>query len=273
MTRQLALSVGLALIMVLGSACTTTTEYSKTIGSSSASGASATSHDSKRDRNKEAAETFVQLGVGYLGKGDRQLARFNLLKALSRDDRSGSAHNAMALLYQLEKENTLAEEHFLKAIRYEPELTRVKNNYAVFLYRQQRYEEAYKLFVVASEDINYNRRGQIFFSMGQVAKYLGKGDEAQKAWEKSINLNPQLAESYLELAGVYFKAGDYPKTKRYLNRYEALSRPSPRGLWLAVRLERAFGNKDGEASKGLALKKMFPYSKENLEYKEWLKAQ
>lgn len=273
MTQQLVLSVSLALIMVLGSACTTTTEYRKTIGSSSASGPSASSHDSKRDKDKEAVDTFVQLGIGYLRKGNRQQARFNLLKALDIDERSGSAHNAMALLYQLEKENALAEEHFRKAIRYEPELTRVKNNYGVFLYRQQRYEEAYKQFLIASEDINYNRRGRVFLSLGQIAQHLGKVQEAEEAWEKSINLNPKLAEPYLELAGVHFKAGDYPKAKRYLDRYDALSRPSPRGLWLSVRLERAFGNKDGEASKGLALKNMFPYSKENLEYKEWLKAQ
>ena len=40
---------------------------------------------------------------------------------------------------------------------------------------------------------------------------------------------------------------------------------------MAVRLEHAFGNKDGEASKALALKNLFPYSEEAIAYKAWLK--
>ena len=78
---------------------------------------------------------------------------------------------------------------------------------------------------------------------------------------------------FLDLAEVYFKTGDYPKAKRYLEHYETLSKPTPRALWLAVRLEHAFGNKDGEASKAMALKNMFPYAEETIEYKAWLKAQ
>jgi len=248
-------------------------DYSKTIGSSSGSEESASRHDKKRDKKKEAAENYVQLGLGYLRRGDRQRSRANLLKALERDDESADAHNGLALLFQLEDENVLAEEHFKKAIDFEPELTRVRNNYGVFLFRQKRYEDAEKQFLIASEDISYSRRANIFLSIGQIAKLLSKPEEAKQAWEKAIKLNPKLPSPFLELAEVYFKEGDYPKTKRYLEHYETLSKPSPRALWLAVRLEHAFGNKDGVASKAMALKNMFPYSEETLEYKAWLKAQ
>lgn len=274
MTRQGVTGFSLAIVMVLCAACTVTEmDYSKTIGSSSGSEESATRHDKKRDKKKEAAENYVQLGLGYLRKGDRQRSRANLLKALERDNESAAAHNGLALLSQLEDENVLAEEHFKKAIHFEPELTRVRNNYGVFLFRQKRYEDAEKQFLIASEDISYARRANVFFSIGQIAKQLNKPEEARQAWEKAIKLNPKLTGPFLELAEVYFKAGDYPKTKRYLEHYETLSKPSPRALWLAVRLEHAFGNKDGVASKALALRNMFPYSEETLEYKAWLKAQ
>lgn len=273
MPRQLLIALGLAMVMVLSSACTVTEmDVSKSIGSSSASKASASRHDRKRDKNIEAAETYVQLGLGYLGKGDRQRARFNLLKALEKDKRSGAAHNGLALLFQLEDENELAEEHFKKAVNYAPEQTRLRYNYSVFLLRQQRYEDASEQFLIASKDINYARRGHVFFSIGLIARQLGKTDEAQEAWEKAIKLSPRLAGPFLELAEVYFKMGDYPKAKRYLEHYDSLTKPSPRALWLAVRLEHAFGNKDGEASKAMALKNLFPYAKETIEYKAWMKA-
>lgn len=273
MTGQLRRALSLSIIMALSSACTVTEmDYSKTIGSSSGSEAAASRHDSTRDKNKEAAETYVQLGLGYLRKGERQRARTNLLKALERDKRSADAHNALALLLQVEGENDLAEQHFEKAINYEPGLTNVRYNYAVFLLRQKRYVDAEKQFLIAAEDINYARRDRVFYNLGLIAKQLSKSEQAQQAWEKAIKLNPKLLGPVLELADVYFNAGDYPKTKRYLEHYEALSKPSPRALWLAVRLEHAFGNKDGVASKALALKNMFPYAEETIEYKAWVKA-
>lgn len=272
MTGQLLRGFSLAFVMALSSACTVTeTDYSRSIGNSSASESSASAHDNKRDKNQEAAETYVQLGLGYLRKGERQRARTNLLKALEKDKRSANAHNAMALLFQMDGENKLAEEHFQKAIDYEPDLTRVRYNYAAFLFRQKRFGDAKQQFLIASEDINYTRRGQVFYNLGLIAKQLDKAEEAQEAWEKAIKLSPKLPGPFLELAEVYFERGDHPRAKRFLVHYEGLSKPTARALWLGVRLEYAFGNKDGEASKALALTKLFPYAEETIEYKTWLK--
>jgi type IV pilus assembly protein PilF len=56
-----------------------------------------------------------------------------------------------------------------------------------------------------------------------------------------------------------------------LDKYnENRRRPTPRGLWLGVRLEHQLGNKDAEASQGLALRNLFPNSRENQEYQNWL---
>lgn len=273
MIGQLRGALSLAIIMALSSACTVTEmDYSKTIGSNSASDAAASRHNTTRDKNKEAAATYVQLGLGYLRRGERQRARANLLKALENDKRSADAHNALALLLQMEGENDLAEKHFEKAVNYEPGLTNVRYNYAAFLFRQKRLADAEEQFLIAAEDINYTRRGQVFYNLGLVAKQLGKAEEAQQALEKAVKLSPKLSGPFLDLAEVYFEMGDYPRAKRYLEHYEDLSKPTPRALWLAVRLEHAFGNKDGEASKAMALRNMFPYAEETIEYKAWLKA-
>ena len=174
MTGRRLRALSLVIVMALSGACTVTEmDYSKSIGSSSASESSASRHDKSRDKNKEAAETYVQLGLGYLRRGERQRARTNLLKALEKDKRSANAHNALALLLQAEGESELAEEHFKKAIAYEPGLTSVRYNYASFLIRQKRYADAEKQFLMAADDVNYARRGQVFYSLGLIAKQLG----------------------------------------------------------------------------------------------------
>jgi type IV pilus assembly protein PilF len=268
MTKLIAVS----LIFILGavsSACTTTTTRS---GNSLTSSPNLSS-DQRQQQKEDALETSIKLGLGYLREGNRNGAKLHLRKALKANPRSAMAHNGMALLYQLEKDNDLVEEHFLKALKYDPELTAARNNYAVFLMRSGRDEEAYTHLVRAAKDIEYPRRGRVYLSLGQVAKRLGKNEEALAALERSINVAPGMVPAYLELAAVYFEKNNLPRAKRYLDKYDELAGPRASALWLGVRLEHAFGNRDGVASKALALEKMFPYSQQYLDYQEWQKNQ
>lgn len=262
--------VGTLLFLLLSACTTTSTRHSKTIAGHADSAAKAVARSESKDPKSEALDNYLRLGLGYLRRDQRQKARFNLRKALDLNPHSAEAHNGIALLYQLEQEVALAEQHFKDALRYRPDFTGAKNNYGIFLVQQQRLEEAHQIFLDAAKDIDYAKRGQIFLSLGMVAKELGRVDAARAAWEKALRLQPRLSSPYLELAEVYYSDGDYPTAMAYLKRYDALTEPSARGLWLAVRLERAFGNRDGEASKALALRKLFPHSRETLEYQAWL---
>lgn len=231
-----------------------------------------TSGTERKDKKAEALDTYVKLGLGYLRDGNRDGARLHLQKALETDSRSGGAHNGMALLYQMEKEDELAEQHFKKALQYEPDLTSARNNYAVFLMRHDRYQESYEHLQRAATDLNYQRRSRVHLTLGQAAKRLGREDEAMEAWEKAINLNPKMAPAHLELAGEYLNRGQLALAKQHLDRYDELAGPRAEALWLGIRLAAAFENNDGVASKALALKKMFPYSQEYLDYKAWARA-
>jgi type IV pilus assembly protein PilF len=228
--------------------------------------------DQKGQPNPNAAlQQHVQLGVTYLGEGNRQMARVHLLKALELDKNSAAAHNGMALLFQLEKEDKLADQHFRKAIASDKNFTAARNNYGVFLFKAQRYSDAYRQFEAASEDTAYQLRPQVFHSLGVCAERLEKPKEAQAAWLRAIELKPDFAMPYLELAEHYYNANDFNQASRYYRAFDQLSKPHPRGLWLAVRLANHSGDKDQQASKGLALEKLFPASKQNREYQEWLK--
>lgn len=219
------------------------------------------------DRVK-ALELHVQLAKGYIDKGNREAARHHLRKASDIDDDSADATEALARLYQLEGEPKLAETTFKKALQRKKNFTLANNNYGVFLFRQKRYEEALVQFELAASDLDYDGRASALVNVGRTALALGKNERATAAFEHATVLNRGLAEPYIELAYLGFQKQDYAEAKKYLDKYQSIESHSARSLFLALLLEREFGNKDQEASYLLLLKNRFPYSKEYLEYKK-----
>ncbi len=258
----LAAVIAVALLAV--GCTTTTTTSSETLTTSSGEKTGA-------EKRQDALNSYIELGLGYIGQNNRDQARLNLLRAIEIDSRSPAANNGMALLYQIERDSARAEEYFKKALAYDRDFTQARNNYAVFLVTQNRIDEAYEQFNLASRDVDYQLRPQVFLSLGAVAAKLGKTREAKDAWERAVALDKGLPGPYLELANIHFDQGDFPAAKRFLDHHAQLTQPSARSLWLAVRLEDAFGNTDGVASKGLALRKLFPYSREAVDYQKWIK--
>ena len=94
--------------------------------------------------------------------------------------------------------------------------------------------------------------------------------DALVADESRADANPRI---YYLVANSSFEEKDYSAAKRYLDQYLAIAKSSPKSLWLGIRIERIFNNKDKEASYILALKNLYPYSKEYLEYKTLLDKQ
>lgn len=226
----------------------------------------------KVDKSK-TLETYITLGNAYLQQGDRDLSRRNFEKALEIDKKSPEAHNGMGLFYQLTGETALAEKSYKKALSESKDYTAARVNYGIFLYRQQRYKEAWSAFELAATDLTYDRRALALTYVGQAAGKLGKTERARSAFEHSLSINPQLPLPMIELALMSFEDQDYATAKRYLDRYNDNAKASPKSLWLGIRIERIFGNKDREASYALALKNLHPYSREYLEYKTLLDQQ
>jgi type IV pilus assembly protein PilF len=264
-TRQRGRIWLLAAVMAAALGCTTTTKTT-----SSTLTTSSPEEKSRDEKRQDALANYVQVGMGYIGQRNREQARLNLLRALEIDQRSPAAHNGMALLYQLERDPERAEDHFRKALRYDRNFTPARNNYGVFLASMERYPEALEQFRAAAGDVNYSLRPQVFLSLGVVAARLGRAEEARDAWERAIALDPAMGAPYLELAEYHFKRADYPLAKQYLAAHGKRAKPSARSLWLEVRVEAAFGDTDALASKGLALRKLFPYAPETLEYQQWV---
>ena len=214
-----------------------------------------------RDPEK-AARTYVEVGIGYMQRRQMSNANRSLKRAQELAPEDPSVNNALALFYNMEGEQDEAERYFKKALQYDESFSQARNNYAVFLFENKRYQEAVTQLEKVTKDFRYPRRYTAFENLGICYLRLGDVALAKKAFNRALQLNPNQAVSLLELAEIAFNEGDHPLAARYLALYESVAKPSPRQLWLGIRLQREQGDKDKVASYELALKNMFPKSEE-----------
>jgi len=218
-------------------------------------------HFGNADKEK-LLQAQIDLGIGYIRNGEYQRAKENLTKAMDLDQRSPIVHNAFGLLFQLEGEDALAEEHFRKAVRFDPDFSQARNNFGAFLFEQERYEESIEQLQAAAEDRFYRGRSSSFENLGVSYLRLDRLEEAEAAFTRAIELNPAQSRSLLELAYLRFDAQNYVSARDLYIRYMTVASQNARSLWLGIRIARRFNDQDAEASYKLMLRNIFPASEE-----------
>ena len=218
---------------------------------------------------EDELEARVQLARNYIGNQDWDNAKRNLKMAQDINPRSPEVAEAFALVYQSTGEYELAEDHFKRAISLQRDFSRARNNYAAFLYSQQRYEDAEEQLEVVITDTLYEARPRAFINLGLVRVRLGDDNGAREAFTRALTMDRSNSLAMLELANIEYRAGNYPVAERHLQNYRRFRRQqSPAALWLGIRLAHAMDDKDAEASAALALRSLYPESAEYRAYQE-----
>ena len=92
---------------------------------------------------------------------------------------------------------------------------------------------------------------------------LGDDKAAAEYFERALQVQPQQPQALYQLADLAFRRNALPEARMYLTR---LSRSgttfNAEALWLALRVERALGDRDAEASYSMQLRRNFPNSRE-----------
>ena len=214
----------------------------------------------------DARDAYVQLGIGYLQQGASERAKVPLKKALELDPSSADAHAALALVFQIEMETKLADEHYRKALSQRPGDARLLNNYGSFLYEQKRYEEAFERYQQAAQDNLYPERSRVFENLGLTSMMLKQREQAKGYFERSLRLNSRQPRALLEMAVMSFDDKQYVPARRYYDSYSALAEQNARSLLLGARLATIFEDRDKAASLGLQLKRLYPGTPEYQQY-------
>lgn len=228
--------------------------------------------DGKKDLAK-AELTHVQIGYKFFEKENFQEAKKSLITALEINPKSAGAHLGLARVYERELEFELAEDHFKKAIRYNPE-SEYYFQYGAFLYNRAEYKDAFKQFKKVLENTVYVRRAQTFELQGFVAEKLEDSDTALNMFHRAIAVNPMLASSYVALTRIYFDREDYASAsiqyKGFVNLVRAkVTRQNASTVWLGLQVARMANDQDSLSSLELQMKNQFAGSPEYQEYIAW----
>lgn len=244
--------VALCLLLLVGCVTTTTSRFA---------------NNADED---EARRKFTELGLVYIQQGNTVDAMPPLKRAFEIDPKSPDVHAAFAMLFQVEKDNKLAAKHFRNALQYSSGVnkTRIRNNYAGFLFKTDRLMDACEQLRLASEDAFYERRAAVYENLGVCYQRLGKNAQALAAYERAANIDDSRARALLEASHLHFNNSNFELSEQYHSSYQRMVRyrmaaNTPKSLWLGVQLARVSADRNAEASFALKLRNMFPDSPEN----------
>lgn len=200
----------------------------------------------------------LDLARGYLEQRDLRRAKQPLARALEIDGRNVEAHVLSGVLYAQEGEAALAESHYKKALQYDPSYPLALNNYASFLYANERYKEALVPLSKLVQDTSYRARALAFESLGLTHLQLQDTQQAQQAFSRALQLNNRLPRSNLELADIALREDQMDVAQTHFNFFNRLAKPNARSLCLGLRLGVARNDAEQVARYQLALKNLFP---------------
>ncbi|MCX2981744.1 type IV pilus biogenesis/stability protein PilW [Halieaceae bacterium IMCC14734] len=222
------------------------------------------------EASPEAALTRrVALARSYIGEQNWEDAKRNLKLAAEIDPDAPEVNEAFALVYQSTGEYELAEQHFRRALEQEPDFSRARNNYAAFLYQQQRFDDAEEQLEIVIQDTLYESRPRAYLNLGLCRLALENDSGARDALQRALTMDRTNTLALMELAHIEFRAEDWALSERYYDYYKSIvKRQPPRALWLGVRLAEKLNDPNAAASYGLALRNMYPDSAEFQAYEK-----
>ena len=175
-----------------------------------------------------------------------------------------SRHIKLAMQYIGSKNRDLARVHLQKAAKFESRDRRAQlhNGYGLLYQMEQETALAEKHFrkALASDKTDSSARYNFAAFLYNQRRFK---EARQQMKLVSADLGYERRPQALYILGL--------AQRQTGQQYSLLAQPTAKSLWLAVRIEDSFGNRDAAASQGLKLKNLFPYSSENLEYQKWLK--
>lgn len=222
---------------------------------------------SKKADPDKAVETYVALGLGYLGSGDLILARTKLERALKISPNSASAHGAMGVYWKERGENKLAQIEFEIALDLDDEHSPTNYHYGRFLLQEKRERRACELLNTAAIDVDFAARTGAYEDLGFCYIAFNDNSKAIDAFEKAWTLDAHSTISTLHLAELYLQRHSVRPANLWFNRFNEIAKDnnishSSGSLYLGYRLAEANRDKNGQASYAFKLKRRFPESDE-----------
>ena len=186
----------------------------------------------------------VELGVGYMNRGQYKVAKEKLEKAIEQNPENLEAYTTLALLMSKLNEKDKADEYYLKAIDLEPSNTWLHNSYGVFLCGIGKIEDAMAEFKSAYEDPFYETAYLARSNAGSCLVQSGDYVKSEALLRSALQSNSNLAGALLSMAEIGVKTKRYLMARAYIQRYHINNKPTSESLWLQVQAEKALHSEE-----------------------------
>lgn len=212
----------------------------------------------------DAARIHTELAQNYLSHGDLQGALGKLKKALAFDPNYAPARTVIAVVYERINDMKAADLNYRKAVELEPEKGGPNNNLGAFLCRQGNYAESEQYFQKAVADPFY-RTPDVALTNAGICQEKGHSQAGAEAdFRKALQHNPGNSEALYQLAKLLYLRHDAFRARAFIQRFDALGKPSPAALRLGYLIETRLGAKDAAQSYRQRLQTLYPDADQGL---------
>ncbi|TAN02509.1 MAG: type IV pilus biogenesis/stability protein PilW [Rhodanobacteraceae bacterium] len=218
--------------------------------------------ESKADQAKDAARVHTELGQHYLASGDLQTALAKLQMALQFDPNYAPAHTVIAYIYERIGRSADAEINYRKAVELEPNKGDPNNNLGQFLCSTGKYAEGETYFRKAVTDPFYATPAVALTNAGVCQLRAGDKVRAEADFRDAIARNPNDGEALFQLANLLYQRKDAFRARAFLQRFDALGKPTAASLKLGHDIETSMGNPEGARNYSKRLLSQFPDSEQ-----------
>ncbi len=213
--------------------------------------------------NTKLVSIHTQLAVGHLLRNQTGFALQEVNEALALNSDDSQANNIMALVQQRLRDDDKSEKYFLKSIDEDATNSEARNNFAVFLCEHGRVKEAIDQFNSALSNPLYPSQEKANLNAGMCLQQRPEhGLSAVKYFRNALTINPRSPVALYNMALISFESGQPLAARGFMQRFFEASQDTPDSLLLAVRIEKALGAKDTQASYAFRLRGKFPKSEE-----------
>ncbi len=210
----------------------------------------------------DAADVNYQLAIRYFQNGNYELARDRLLNSIKLNPRRGIVWSTLATTYEQLDNLRLAEDAHDKAVRLAPRDFNVQNGYAVFLCRQQRYDDAEAQFARSIKALTNDNPEVMLTNAGVCMMQKPDYAKAEDYFRQALERRPNHGETLLQLSMLEYSTEDYLRARAFLQRYRSANAVNSGVLYLCVLIEDKLGDERARTECANELLRDFPKSQE-----------
>ena len=209
---------------------------------------------------EDRAQTLTDLGLAYYKLGKYTFALEYLDRSLKIDDKNAVTYQVIASINERSNKLEQAQLYYDKALKLAPDNFDIVTSYAVFLFHQDRNDEALREFNRVADAPFYKKKWVAYTYLGYYDLKNKQTRQAEKRFYYALKANEYYAPALLEMARIRFDKGEMMSARAYIERYFGQAGKTQEGLQLAIKIENALQSYDMVEQYQLELKREFPFA-------------